>query len=182
MVIVTGLLPPKGNVWYLAYGSNLSSSKFVNDRGIVPLQSQIVRVPGYNLSMTAAGLPYREPSFASIHHTVPNGNIIEKVHGEAHGSDVQMQEHAVTLLGTAYLVTPEQYKHVLASEGGGIAYREAEVVVEPVVTKANAQLMRIGDEALMASSIPGTWTARTLFAVSPRHPAPRPSHRYKVCI
>ncbi|KAF2973015.1 hypothetical protein GQX73_g508 [Xylaria multiplex] len=62
MVLVSTLGRPVGNVWYLAYGSNLSSSKFVRDRGIRPLAAVLVAVPGFTLAMESAGVPYREPS------------------------------------------------------------------------------------------------------------------------
>ena len=38
----------------------------------------------------------------------------------------------VQAIGIAYLLTPHDYIHVIASEGGGIAYKETEVVVEGV--------------------------------------------------
>lgn len=179
MAVIRGLPPPTENVWYLAYGSNLSSSKFVKDRGIVPLQSRIVRIPGYALNMSAAGLPYREPSFASIHRINPGTNKSGKFCKEHFGSDTELEFDQTTLLGTAYLVSSDQYKRVLASEGGGIAYREVELLVESVGGHTSGQTT-IGDKASFSSSAAGKWIARTLLAVLPRRPAPRPSHRYMV--
>ncbi|POS79671.1 gliotoxin biosynthesis protein GliK [Diaporthe helianthi] len=126
MVVVLTLEPPKANVWYLAYGSNLSSSKFVKDRGIVPIESAVVRVPGFTLDFTTAGIPYEEPSFASICR-LPFGTREDKVLVGQPVDSRMGDEGRGTLLGTAYLVTPEQYKRIISSEGGGIAYQEVEV-------------------------------------------------------
>lgn len=180
MVVIRGLPPPTENLWYLAYGSNLSSSKFVKDRGIVPLQSRIVRVPGYTLDMSAAGLPYREPSFASIHRINRDIDKSDKVYKEHFCSDMELECDWTTLWGTAYLLSSDQYTRVIASEGGGIAYREVEVLVESIGGHTSGQTAHIGDKASSSSSAAGTWTARTLLATLPRYPAPRPSHRYMV--
>lgn len=181
MVIVLGLPPVTGNIWYLAYGSNLSSSKFVNDRGIRPLDSRVVRVPGFMLVMNTAGVPYKEPSFASIRPFDLNIGKEDENEREDSGPDTEQQGVPTTLLGTAYLVSPEQYKRILASEGGGIAYHEAEVRIESV-TSSECEVQQTQFHQVMAArQVIGKWVARTLVAVIQRHPAPRPSHRYMVC-
>jgi gliotoxin/aspirochlorine biosynthesis gamma-glutamylcyclotransferase len=157
MVVILTQPTPTQNVWYLAYGSNLSSEKFVRDRGIKPLASIVVTVPGYTLAMDSSGVPYSEPSYASIRPI-------------SFSSDRKERE----VLGTAYLLTPRQYVAVIASEGGSIAYREEalEALEVPV------------DEASSSSSRPGAArriTVRTLVTVLPRRPEPRPSQRYMVC-
>jgi len=149
MLVVQTLPPPKSNTWYLAYGSNLSKSKFVHDRGIVPISTAVVAVPGWTLVMNSAGVPYSEPSFASI----------SPVHHIKH-------EKSVQLIGTAYELTPEMYKKVLASEGGGIAYAEVEVRAELLVED--------GKEKLGAQA--ATFATRSLVTVLKR--VARPSVRY----
>jgi len=158
MVLVSTLGVPEGNVWYLAYGSNLSSSKFVRDRGIKPLAAAVVAVPGLTLSMESAGVPYQEPSYASIHPVSSCANSKE-----------------ITVLGTAYLVTPSQYADIIRSEGGGIAYKEISVRVIPLdkVTKLEYDSLR-GTNAEELSE------ARTLVSIMTRLPAPCPSQRYMV--
>jgi hypothetical protein len=118
MLVLFRLQPPESNLWYLAYGSNLSSSKFIHDRGIVPLNTAIVTVPGFTLTMNSAGFPYSEPAFASVSSIHLSGN-----------------EKSVQLIGTAYLLTRDMYSRVLASEGGGIAYAEIELRAEEVAEK-----------------------------------------------
>lgn len=110
MAVIQTLPPPKANTWYLAYGSNLSTAKFIHDRGITPLSAVAVTIPGWTLTMDSAGVPYSEPAFASISPIHLTGN-----------------EKAVQLIGTAYELDPEMYQKVLKSEGGGIAYAEVEV-------------------------------------------------------
>ncbi|CAI6334287.1 unnamed protein product [Periconia digitata] len=119
MIILQTLPPPTSNVWYLAYGSNLAASKFIHDRGIVPISSTVVEVSGWTLVMDSAGVPYSEPCFGSISPIPAFGD-----------------EKCVTLIGTAYLLTPEMYKTVLASEGGGIAYCEVEIRVKKLEGKS----------------------------------------------
>ena len=154
MLVILSLPAPEGNIWYLAYGSNLSSSKFVKDRGIIPLDTAVVSISGYTLAMDSAGVPYQEPSFASIRPIDLNA--------------LPKQEGA---LGTAYLVTSEQYAQIIASEGGGIAYREVSVEVE-VVDKDRSKNGKGGR--------PRKIDVRTLVTVLQRLPAPRPSARYMV--
>ena len=177
MVVVQNLPSATENVWYLAYGSNILPSKFFTDRGIVALDVDIVRVPYFTLIMDTPGVPYREPSFASICPFQPDVTQVESTESER--GDFQIEKHGqVTLMGTAYLVTTEQYKRILASEGGGIAYREVEVWVESVAKSNRAQNEIFYED--VAASMPVKRVARTLISVRPRHPAPRPSLRYMV--
>ncbi|KAI0114670.1 hypothetical protein F4776DRAFT_325542 [Hypoxylon sp. NC0597] len=155
MVVIRTLPLPSENIWYLAYGSNLSSSKFVHDRGIVPLDTVVVSVPDFTLSMESAGVPYQEPSFASIRPLNKNAHLKEK-----------------GLLGTAYLVTPQQYSHIIASEGGGIAYKEVLVEIDPVEKPSGIKVPNEDHSCGMHM------TGRTLVSVMVRQPAPRPSRRY----
>ncbi|KAI0390345.1 hypothetical protein F5Y17DRAFT_445249 [Xylariaceae sp. FL0594] len=108
MPIVYTLPPPTGNTWYLAYGSNMSTEKFVKQRGIKPLRTVAVEVPLWTLTMDSAGVPYSEPSYGSI-------------------SPLKHEKDGQGLMGVAYLLSPENYAKALASEGGGIAYAEVEV-------------------------------------------------------
>ena len=101
-------------IWYFAYGSNLSAEKFTHRRGIIPLASLKVRIPGWQLSMSIPGLPYREPAFASL----------EPICTTAIG------EKGLEVEGVAYLITRAQYVKIIASEGGGVAYREAIFLAE----------------------------------------------------
>ncbi|KAI1176303.1 hypothetical protein F4777DRAFT_547106 [Nemania sp. FL0916] len=151
MVVIVTLPPPETSVWYLAYGSNLASSKFIGDRGIIPRGVKVVSVPGFTLSMNSAGFPYREPSFASI------GPF-----------DLNAYPKEVELLGTAYLVSPEQYTRIIASEGGGTAYHEAQVEVRTILE----------DGEKLNEGVAEVMNARTLFTMIPRQPEPRPSERY----
>lgn len=130
----------------------MSSRKFIHDRGITPLSMVIVTVPGWVLAMDSAGVPYSEPAFASVS---PNY--------------VSSKEKTMQLVGTAYLLTPEMYTKVLASEGGGIAYAEVEVRAEGVTD---------GDRVKLRVKA-GTVATRSLMTVLRRRACP--SKRYMVC-
>lgn len=151
MLVVRTLPPPTSNVWYLAYGSNLSASKFIHDRGITPLSNVVVTIPGWTLVMDSAGVPYSEPSFASI----------SPMYGSTSGKGVQ-------LIGTAYKLTPEMYAKVISSEGGGIAYAEVEIRAGLVVQD--------GSEGSEIDT--KTFATRSLVTVLRR--VARPSVRYMV--
>ncbi|KAF2106370.1 hypothetical protein BDV96DRAFT_507952 [Lophiotrema nucula] len=103
------------NVWYFAYGSNMSSTTFREGRGIDPLQSIAVKVPGWRLVFDIFGMPYREPAFASI-APIPVRTPLEP-----------LLMHEEQVHGIAYLVTHEQYIHIIASEGGDIEYNQIEL-------------------------------------------------------
>lgn len=144
--------PTKGPrlVWYLAYGSNMSSAKFAGSRGIVPLETARVRLPEWVLTLEIPGLPYSEPSFSSI---APRA-CIEK-------------DTTPCLVGVAYLITQDQYRLVVASEGGGTAYRDVSIRGEPL-------------EAEDAHKVGQAVWVQTLGTAISRRPWPAPSRRYKV--
>lgn len=142
-----------GTLWYFAYGSNMSTAKFTGGRGIVPLDTARVRLPHWVLAMEIPGLPYSEPSFSSIRSR--NASRAE----DGHVRDV---------LGIAYLITEDQYRRVIASEGGGIAYADISVLGEGVGKE---------DQEKLQNGCP----MRTLGSTDmTRAPPPRPSLRYMV--
>ncbi|OCL06617.1 hypothetical protein AOQ84DRAFT_296658 [Glonium stellatum] len=135
MAVFLTLPEPEHSIWYLAYGSNLSSTKFVHDRGIVPLATALVAVSGYALSMNSAGVPYQEPSFANI-------------------SRIHLNENKkCELVGVAYLLNPQMYAKVVASEGGGIAYREEELEAEGVTDEDKRKLGSINGKVAMRALV-----------------------------
>jgi gliotoxin/aspirochlorine biosynthesis gamma-glutamylcyclotransferase len=138
--------------WYFAYGSNMSSDTFTGSRGIIPLKSARVYIPGWILSMEIPGMPYSEPSFGSI--------VPRKYTDLERGKEPDV-------IGVAYLITSSQYRQVVASEGGGIAYRDICVCAEPV---DEDDRRKIGDRI----------SVHTLTSAMVRHPCPHPSLRYMV--
>lgn len=144
--------PKASTVWYLAYGSNMSSAKFTGSRGIHPLESARIRIPGWVLVMEIPGLPYSEPAFSSI--TPRQVSSAEK----AAQPDV---------VGVAYLISSAQYRDVIASEGGGTAYLDIDVVGEPI---GREDRDKTGDRVHL----------RTLGTAMLRRPFPSPSQRYMV--
>ena len=146
------LRPPADRIWYLAYGSNMSSDKFTGSRGIVPLATAKVRIQGWILAFNIPGLPYSEPTFTSI---VPrNPRSINNYSNP-------------DVLGVAYLINHEQYVRIIASEGGGIAYDDIELEAVPVDKQ---------DAEITGPSI----KVKTLGPAMKRHPWPKPSKRYMV--
>jgi len=139
-------------LWYFAYGSNLSADKFTKSRGIIPLATVVARIPGWTISMSIPGLPYREPAFASIRPI----------------DDISSAEKKLEVEGVAYLITRLQYAKIIASEGGDITYAQAKLRAEPLGEKNR---MIVGGEEFLVITL-----ANAIFKASPG----RPSFRYLV--
>ncbi|BFZ63486.1 hypothetical protein YB2330_004608 [Saitoella coloradoensis] len=138
-------------VWYFAYGSNMASSTFMGMRKIKPLSHHRAIVPTHKLTFDIPGIPYKEPSFASID---------DKGEGD------------MACIGVVYEITRGDYERVLATEGAGSSYAEIEVEAYKLVgdeEKAPADIVK--DEKNFVK-------AMTLKAIRIRTPNPRPSVRY----
>ena len=136
----------------------MSAATFQGGRGINPIATVPARIHGWTLVFDIGGIPYKDPAFSSI------APISIFPHGLGN-SEKQME-----VCGVAYLVTLEDYIQIIASEGGGITYREVQLLAEPLY-----QLTR--EAGLHLTELP-VMTLVTEFGCSP----PRcPSLRYKVC-
>jgi hypothetical protein len=121
---------PSKPKWYLAYGSNLNSDVFLKRRKISPLEQKVVFAKGLELTFDINGPPYLEPRFANSRIAPPP----EK--------DVDLKDPWTgqgCLLGVAYLVTPEDFRTIIVTEGGGSSYQpvlvDSHVVAEGVITE-----------------------------------------------
>ncbi|EME39201.1 hypothetical protein DOTSEDRAFT_139381 [Dothistroma septosporum NZE10] len=115
--------PKRETVLYLAYGSNLSSEKFRQDRGIKPLSQINVQVPSLQLTFDLPGIPYTEPCFGNSARRVPKDHHSRYLEGWDKG-----------LIGVVYEVTPEDYAHIIATEGGGAGYQDILVDCHPFLS------------------------------------------------
>ncbi|KAF8252692.1 hypothetical protein K440DRAFT_517567, partial [Wilcoxina mikolae CBS 423.85] len=104
------------NIFYLAYGSNLCSATFLGQRKIRPISSTNVRVPSLSLTFNLPGIAYLEPCFANVSESPPNEEGWWK-----NG-----------LIGVVYEVTPADFAKILATEGGGAAYRVHTATALPI--------------------------------------------------
>ncbi|OAA76641.1 gliotoxin biosynthesis protein [Akanthomyces lecanii RCEF 1005] len=138
-------------VWYFGYGSNMKLS-VMKSRGIAFLDAQAVSVPGYMLTFDVFGLPYSEPSMASV---APHES--RSVVGQS-----KLKEPP-PVHGIAYLLSFPDFRRVVGSEGGGVAYREIRVTG----VKCN-------------DATAENLTMTTLTAKYPRRPNAAPSLRYVV--
>lgn len=139
-------------LWYFAYGSNMDSDKFTGSRGVVPLDQILVRIPDWVLVMEIPGLPYSEPAFASLRPRETTGG---------------QRNRLPDAMGVAYLITEEQYRGIIASEGGGTAYANIEVT--------GVGLTELDREKLGSRML---WTLGS--STMTRDPFPAPSARYMV--
>ncbi|KUJ22656.1 uncharacterized protein LY89DRAFT_574809 [Mollisia scopiformis] len=106
-------------ILYLAYGSNLSAETFKGARGIKPISSVNVHVPSLDLTFDLAGIPYIEPCFANTRWRDQNAPPSD--------DDYHKDRWHKGLIGVVYEVTPEDYRIIIATEGGGASYQDVVV-------------------------------------------------------
>ncbi|KAF2405159.1 hypothetical protein EJ06DRAFT_502146 [Trichodelitschia bisporula] len=114
-------------VLYLAYGSNLCYETFQKGRGVRPLSQINVLVPDLRLTFDIPGIPYAEPCFAN---TGLRDHDAE--HKAEHPPRYRKDRWKKGLVGVVYEVTPEDYAHIIATEGGGSSYRDILVDCYPL--------------------------------------------------
>ncbi|CAG8668696.1 8686_t:CDS:2 [Ambispora leptoticha] len=125
----------KNYLWYLAYGSNMSTKTLTGFRGIKPKLSRACHVPNYFLSFDLRGTPYVEPCTGNILHFSPptptDGShpiITREYAWEVHrrcntGMPFEWDEKnpmdslPPVLQGILYKITKEQYQKILMTEG-----------------------------------------------------------------
>ncbi|RMX87239.1 hypothetical protein D0869_02516 [Hortaea werneckii] len=133
----------KESVLYLAYGSNLSNETFRGNRGIKPLSQINVQVPSLRLTFDLPGIPYAEPCFANSGSRDPDNDptkpptkdYTEKtplLGAEGRPDEGYRKDRwHKGLIGVVYEVTPEDYAHIIATEGGGSSYHDILVDCHP---------------------------------------------------
>jgi len=166
---------------YLAYGSNLSSEVFLGRRKIRPLSAVNVSAPSLRLVFDLPGFPYAEPCFANTAlRKIPGGppklppgapdipDIPDHPpFKHPHPSDFR---HNLAgdpvwdngLIGVVYEVTPEDFAHIIATEGGGASYQQILVPCVPLPPTVGVP------EKPPIPELPRPFIARTLYA--PRLP------------
>ncbi|KAI4160823.1 MAG: hypothetical protein LQ342_005438 [Letrouitia transgressa] len=133
-------------VLYLAYGSNLSAETFIRGRGIRPLSAVGVAVPELVMTFDLPGLPYIEPCFANTAYRNLSSNSSpqalavgsasasdpEKIHAPQSNEELRQPQWPHPLIGVVYEVTPSDYAHIIATEGGGASYTDILVSCHPI--------------------------------------------------
>jgi hypothetical protein len=110
-------------VLYLAYGSNLCDETFLGKRHIKPVSQINVVVPEISMTFDLPGIAYKEPCFANVRR--------REVQKEGEPEYRKDRWHK-GLVGVVYEVTPEDYAHIIATEGGGAGYQDVLVDCHPL--------------------------------------------------
>jgi hypothetical protein len=118
-------------VLYLAYGSNLCYQTFQESRGIKPLSQVNVVVPELRMTFDLPGIPYSEPCFANSARRDTSGDIANSKEEELDNS-YHKDRWKKGMVGVVYEVTPSDYAHIIATEGGGSSYQDIMVTCYPV--------------------------------------------------
>lgn len=124
-------------VYYLAYGSNMSPQVLSGRRRVRPHRSVPCYCPGYTLAFGVQGFPWAEPGFATIkaHHTPGGGQYHPPFTVESSSNwRKHMYECSTPCLhGVLHRVTQREWALVKASEGvlgsdkSSIGYQVVEV-------------------------------------------------------
>lgn len=157
-------------ILYLAYGSNLSAETFKGNRGIKPLSAVNVHVPGLSLTFDLPGIPYAEPCFANTcYRTSPAPEHTAPL--PFSDNDYHKDQWKKGLIGVVYEVTPDDYRTIIATEGGGASYQD--VVVD-------CYAIGEGDKTVDPAPSGSTFKAHTLLSPedSSSGPVPRPDPSY----
>ncbi|KAJ2488686.1 hypothetical protein IWW37_004590 [Coemansia sp. RSA 2050] len=108
-------------VWYLGYGSNMSSKVLSGRRQVFPVESCPVTVHDYQLTFDMAGLPYWEPGFGTI-KPVRAQEVTDK---DCLLTDSRMPmpmpigcRVGAPLHCIAHLITKRELDHIVNTEGG----------------------------------------------------------------
>ncbi|KAJ5212194.1 uncharacterized protein N7498_003840 [Penicillium cinerascens] len=88
--------------WYFAYGSNMLSDVFIRRRKIQPLRSEVAVIKTHTLCFNIMGVPYTDPAMGGLRPA---------------------EEQDLPVYGVAYLLSSEDMRQMIVSEGGGIAYK-----------------------------------------------------------
>lgn len=130
-----------GTVLYLAYGSNLSAETFLGKRGIRPLSQVNVAVPSLVMTFDLPGIPYTEPCFANTAYRHPKPSpppptsSSEKaplLPSSTGNPEYHNPSWPKPLVGVVYEVTPSDFAHIIATEGGGSSYKDVLVECHPL--------------------------------------------------
>ncbi|KAJ2451272.1 hypothetical protein EV183_003726 [Coemansia sp. RSA 2336] len=154
-------------VWYLGYGSNMSSKVLSGRRNVHPVKAQPVIVPGYELTFDMAGLPYWEPGFGTIQRVGEDNPSLEHMpllrtnssDTESAGTDLKKSSmlHCV-----AFLITSQELDHIINTEGGSgnpeFGYRLVSIACETY-----------GGERLVGKTLVNTQVLATGLHPSPRY-------------
>ena len=165
-------------ILYLAYGSNLCAETFLGKRGIRPISQVNVVVPELVMTFDLAGIPYVEPCFANTAYrsskaSIPNPpstTLSEKTslltsNPNLRSVDPQWHYWSKGLVGVVYEVTPADFAHIIATEGGGSSYQDVLV---------DCHVLPSGTTEVPSSPTTGSFKAHTLFSptTSPDKPPP----------
>lgn len=147
-------------VLYLAYGSNLCYSTFQGSRGIKPISQMNVVVPDLRMTFDLPGIAYAEPCFAN--------SAIRDPMEPPPKSKYNKDKWKKGMVGVVYEVTPSDYAHIIATEGGGASYQDILVSCHP---------LEDGIDFVPDVPVTPAFKAHTLFApaLPPSAPGNQPS-------
>jgi hypothetical protein len=128
-------------VLYLAYGSNLSAASFKGVRGIRPIAQLNVLVPELSLTFDLPGTAYNEPCFANVRYrsepripylNIPAGSEGDRLSNTGEPPNYHKDRWKKGLVGVVYEVRNKDYVTIIATEGGGMAYKDVVVTCYPL--------------------------------------------------
>ena len=123
-------------VLYLAYGSNLAAETFLGRRGIRPLSQINIVAPALIMTFDLPGIPYTEPCFANSAYRSSKSST--QLSADSEKAPLLPSKNYTNpywpkgLVGVVYEVTPSDFAHIIATEGGGSSYQDVLVDCYPL--------------------------------------------------
>jgi gliotoxin/aspirochlorine biosynthesis gamma-glutamylcyclotransferase len=156
------------DIWYFAYGANMSASVLTGQRKIQPRLHVSALLPRYELSFDVLGLPYSEPALAGLRLRDSSSSR----EGDSDG------EETLPVHGVAYLISAADFHRIVATEGAGVAYKT--LLTRAVVIPNPSGLDTGTGVGAGIGAMGGDVAVWTLVTRRPAHPVRRPSARYLV--
>ena len=166
--ILNGRPEASKTILYLAYGSNLSAETFLGKRGIRPISQVNVVVPELVMTFDLAGIPYVEPCFANTAYRSSKASILDSPSITDSEKTPLLTSNQTPksispcwhywpkgLVGVVYEVTPADFAHIIATEGGGSSYQDVLV---------DCHVLPSGTSEVPSHPITAPFRAHTLFS------------------
>ena len=120
-------------------------------RNINPISSAAAILPNHTLRFNIPGIPYIEPSYASVEPTISSSSSLNEVVGGVNNND----NEETNVHGVLYVLTPEDFATICQTEGVPFIYSLHRCLVVPYIGNGKTA----GMDTLLQTTTTATATA-----------------------